>query len=309
MTTRTRFSITGRARQVREFLVALKNAWRRHALDDVAGSVTFFGVLGLFPFLVFLLALASLVISPAQTEELIRQLGRVTPPEVTAIFASRVRGFARQPSLGLLTIGALGAAWSATGAVVALMNALNTVHGVRERRPFWKVRVIAILVTLFGAAGGLVAALLGVAAPAVGTALGPAVATAVGWLRLPVAGLVMMIVWAVLYHVLPDVEQRFRLITPGSIAGVLLWLVASWGFSLYLTHFPTSQAVYGALGGVVVLLLWMWISSMALLLGATINVTLTRIRGQARPAAGDLADRCRLRPRARASPRRRPRPP
>jgi membrane protein len=262
------------------FFVALKAAWQRHAIDDVAGSVAFFGVLGVFPFLVFLLSLASLLIDARQTEELVRHLGQVTPPEVTAILATRVRAFAREPSLGLLTLGAIGAAWSATGAVVSLMSALNGVHGVTEGRPFWKTHLIAFVTVLLGAVGGLIAALIGVGAPALGQALGPGYAAAVDWLRLPVVGGVMMIVWAVLYQVLPDVHQRFRLVTPGSIAGVILWLVASLGFSFYVTHFPTSQAVYGALGGVVVLLLWMWISAMALLLGAVINTILARPVGE-----------------------------
>ena len=260
----------------RELLLALKDAWRRHGIDDVAGSVAFFGVLGLVPFLVFLLSLASLVVDARQTEELVRHLGRVTPPEATTILSAGVRAITRQPSVGLLAFGALGAAWSATGAVVALMAALNTVHGVTESRSFLRVHLTAFLTMLCGAAGLLVAALFGVAAPALGQALGPQVASALAWLRLPVAGLVAMIVWAVLYHVLPDVEQRFRLITPGSVAGVILWLLASWGFSIYVSHFPSAQAIYGALGGLVVLLLWMWISSMALLLGAVINTVLER---------------------------------
>jgi membrane protein len=260
----------------KEFLTRLKDAWRRHGIDDVAASVTFFGVLGLFPFLVFILALASLVIDSRQTEELVRHLGQVTPPEVTAILGNQVREWARQPSLGLLTLGAVGAAWSATGSVVALMTALNAVHGVEERRSFWKVHLVAFLTMICGAAGALAALFVGVAVPALGNALGPGVATVLDWLRLPASGFVMMIVWAVLYYVLPDVENRFRLITPGSVAGVILWLVASWGFSLYVTHFPSLRAVYGALGGIVVLLLWMWISSMALLLGAAINTILER---------------------------------
>jgi membrane protein len=288
---RWRVRLPGKGLSWKEFFRALKDAWQRHGIDDIAGSVTFFGVLGLFPFLVFLLALASLVIDPRQTEELVRQLGRVTPPEVTAILGTRVRAFARQPSLGPLTIGALAAAWSATGAVVALMAALNTIHGVTERRPFWKVHLIAFLTMVFGAVGAFVATLTAVAAPALGHALGPEVATVVNWLRLPVAGFVMMIVWAVLYYVLPDVEQRFRPITKGSVAGVILWLVASWGFSLYVTHFPTAQAIYGALGGFVVLLLWMWISSMALLLGAAINTILTcapEVSPRADPSSGPI---------------------
>ena len=272
----------------KRFFGELKNAWQRHGIDNVAASVTFFGVLGLFPFLIFLFSLASLVIDSRQAEDLVRHLGQVTPPEVTVILGNRVRAFSRQPSLGLMTLGALGAAWSATGAVVALMSALNAVHGVEERRPFWKVHLIAFIAMLLGTVGGFLAALIGVAAPALANALGPGVATAVDWLRLPMAGLVMMMVWAVLYHFLPDVEQRFRLITPGSVAGVILWLVASWGFSLYLAHFSTFHAIYGALGGVVVLLLWMWISSMVLLLGAAINIIL-------QPAPSESGQASRLR--------------
>jgi membrane protein len=93
-----------------------------------------------------------------------------------------------------------------------------------------------------------------------------------------------MLLWATIYWVLPDVTRKFRLITPGSVVGVLVWLLASWGFSEYVVHFPRSQAAYGALGGVVVLLLWMWISAQALLVGAEINAVIDHA-----PERGDLS--------------------
>jgi membrane protein len=104
-------------RDWRELLTALKNAWQRHRIDNVGGAVTFFGVLGLFPFLVFLLSLASLVIDARQTEELVRHLGRMAPPEVATIVAAGVRATTRQPNVGLLAFGALGAASVAPRAV------------------------------------------------------------------------------------------------------------------------------------------------------------------------------------------------
>jgi membrane protein len=268
--------LPGTTMTVNEFCVALWNGWQRDHIDDVAGSVTFFGVLALFPFLLFLLSLASLVMDPTRTEVLIQQVANVTPPQVTDLIAGQIRQFAHRPRVGLLTFGVVVAIWSASSGIASLMGALNTVYGVTESRSYLKRRGIAIGMTLFFAAFALLAALVAVAAPAVTHHLGGPLATAVAWLRIPVAGIVMTLLWAVIYHVLPDVEQRFRLITPGSVVGVILWLLASWGFSEYVIHFPKSQATYGALGGVIVLLLWMWISSLALLVGAEINAVIER---------------------------------
>jgi membrane protein len=94
------------------------------------------------------------------------------------------------------------------------------------------------------------------------------------WLRLPVAGLLMMFLWATLYYVLPDVEQEFKFITPGSVMGVVVWVLASWGFSLYVTNFGKYEATYGSVGGIIVMLLWMYISSLVLLLGAEVNAVI-----------------------------------
>ena len=127
----------------------------------------------------------------------------------------------------LLGFGAVAAIWAASGGVTAVMRALNTAYDVKEGRPFWKVRGIAILMTLIAGALGLVAALVAIAAAPIAEAIGGPIGAAITWLRLPVAGLVMMFLWAIVYYVLPDVEQRFRFITPGSVFGVLVWVLAS----------------------------------------------------------------------------------
>lgn len=263
--------LPGTQMSVKEFFATLWQEWQRDRVDDVAGSVTFFAVLALFPFLLFLLSLASVIMDPAKTEVLIAEVARVAPPQVTEILAGRIRSFAERPRVGLLTFGVVAAIWSASSGIASLMGALNTVYGVRESRSFLKRRAIAILMTVFFATTAILGALVAVAAPAVTHYLGGTLATVVAWLRIPVAGLVMMVLWAVIYYVLPDVQQKFRFITPGSVVGVIVWLLASWGFSEYVIHFPTSQATYGTLGGIIVMLLWMWISAQVLLVGAEIN--------------------------------------
>ncbi|WNG46451.1 YihY/virulence factor BrkB family protein [Archangium minus] len=266
--------LPGKGMSWKEFFTELKNEYQNDKISNVAGAMTFFGVLALFPFLLFLVALASIIIDPAQAEVLIQELGRVAPEAVTQIVGQRLHDLAAGNNVGLLTVGALGAVWAASGGVVAMMDALNTVYDVEESRPFWKVRGIAIMMTLGGAVLAILSSLAMVATPAVANFLGEPLGTVVTWLRLPFAGLLMMLALALLYYVLPDVKQTFKFISPGSVVGVLIWLVASWGFSVYVRNFGSYDANYGALGGVIVLLLWMWISSQVILLGAEINAVL-----------------------------------
>jgi membrane protein len=263
--------LPGKGMGWKEFLKALKGEWERDDVGLVAGALTFFAVLALFPFLLFLVALAGLIINPQQAAVLVEELGRVAPEAATQILGNRIRDLAQSNSAGLVTLGALGAVWAASTGVVKLMRVLNTAYGVKESRPYWKVRGIAIVVTLVAAVLSILAAVGMVAVPGFAGALGEPLGTLLMWLRWPVAALLIMLVWALLYYFLPDVEQSFKLITPGSVVGVIIWLAASWAFSVYVRNFGNYDVTYGALGGVVVLLLWMWISAQALLLGAEIN--------------------------------------
>jgi membrane protein len=258
----------------KQFFLALKGRFIKDKLMDVAGSVTFFGVLALFPFLLFLVTLAGLVLQPQQVEQFIRGIGNVAPADATRIIAEQIRDIHKSQSVGLLTVGFVGAIWSASGGVVSLMDALNGLHHVEDRRPFWKTRALAVLTTFGASAAILIAALVGIAAGPIAHAFGGPVARLVIWLRLPVAGLLIALVWAVLYQILPDVPRRFRFLTPGSVVAVAIWLIASWGFSFYVLHFGEYNKTYGAIGGAVVMLMWMWISAMVLLTGALINAVL-----------------------------------
>lgn len=266
--------LPGKGMSWKEFFKALKDEWKGDNGSLAAGALTFFSVLALFPFLLFLVALAGLIIDPKQAEALVQEVGRVAPEVVTQIVGQRLHDLATSDNVGLLTVGGLGAVWAASSGVVKLMQVFNTAYDVRESRPFWKVRGIAILVTLATAVLTIIAALGMVALPAFAGKLGQPLGSVVLLLRWPVAGLLIMLVWAMLYYFLPDVEQEFKFITPGSVVGVIFWLVASWGFSLYVSNFGNYDATYGALGGVIVLLLWMWISAQVMLLGAEINAIL-----------------------------------
>jgi membrane protein len=195
----------------------------------------------------------------------------------------RIHALAAGPSLGLATFGAVLTVWSASGAAASLITAFDRAYQVRDRRPLWKTRGLAVLVTLVSAVLVVAAAALALATPAVASALGRPLGRVLLWLRWPSAGLLMTVVLAVLYHLLPDVDQRFRLLTPGSVVAVALWILASIGFSFYAGRFGHYEAVYGALGGLIVLLFWLWISAIVVLLGAEINAVLDHLAQETRP--------------------------
>jgi membrane protein len=263
--------LPGRGMSFKEFFSDLKREFERDKLLDTAGALAFFGVLALFPFLLFLVSLAAMFIDPARANALMEQLYRLMPDAVARILSERLQSLLEGNSPALLTVGGVGAVWAASGGVAALMDAFNAVYNVEDSRSFWKRRGVAILVTLGGAAFLIVASMIAFVTPAIAHFFPEPIATLILWLRMPVAALIMMMVLAVLYYVLPDVEQEFKFITPGSVVAVVLWMIASLGFSLYAKYFGSYEATYGALGGVAVFLFWMWLSSIAILLGAEIN--------------------------------------
>ena len=258
-------------RRWRGFARALWRQWTRNKSTDAAAALTFYGILALCPFILFIVAAASLIIRPEHVKALGAALARDTPPALSPILLARLSELTSRPRVGVLTFSALAAVWSSTTGVARLVTALNAAYGVSERRPQWQVYALA-LATMFGAALlALLASVLGIVAPIAAKHLGVSWQPIVGWLRVPVATFLMMIVWATIYYVLPNVTQTIRLILPGSVVGVLVWLAATLGFSFYLEHFGNFGIAYGALGGIVILLVWMWLSSLALMLGAEIN--------------------------------------
>lgn len=282
----------GRGMSWKEFGVGIKDKVTKDGVTDMAATVTYYGFLALFPFLLFVVALASLVIDPRQAEQVVKQLSEVAPGPVTQIVGERIRQLGQSQNVSLVGFGAVGAIWAASGAVSALMRALNRTYDVQETRPWWQTQALALLMTIVSGVLALVGGLVAIAGPAVANLIGEPLGPIVVWLSLPVAGLVMMFLWAVLYYVLPDVEQDFKFITPGSVAGVVIWVVASLGFNVYASHFANYDKTYGSIAGVIVLLFWMWLSTLVLLVGAETNAFLEHRSPEGKRAgAKSMADK------------------
>jgi len=258
---------------------------------DRAAALAFYAILALFPFLIGMVSLASILMNPRTVETLIDDLAGVAPPDVTRLVGSQLRSLVEAGSSSILTLSTFGAYWAASGGMSALMRALNRIEGVEETRPFWKSKGISLLTTLVAVGFLLTAAVAAVATPAVARAVGGPLGTFIRLMRIPFAGGLAVFSWEVLYHLLPNRQRPFRLASPGSIVAVVLWLLASWGFSLYVENFGRYDVTYGALGTFIVLLLWLLISSLVVLVGAQINVLLERRRADrgdrgGRPPAG-----------------------
>jgi membrane protein len=178
---------------------------------------------------------------------------------------------------GILSIGLLGALWSSSAALVSIISALNRVYDIEEARPWWKVRLIAIGLTVGLAVFVLASVTLVIAGPAIARALAERVglgeAFTWSWLILqwPVALFLISTAVGLVYYFAPDAEQEWVWVTPGAVLATALWLVASLGFRLYVVSFADYQATYGALGGVVVLMLWMYLTGLAIVIGGELN--------------------------------------
>jgi membrane protein len=268
---------------------ALKATVQEFQRDDalgIAAQLAYYLILALFPFILVLVSLLGTFGSEELASEVLAYFQRVMPEQAYEIIrdytASIISGKAEAP--GLFTFGILFTIWAASGAFAALINALNRAYDVQETRPFWKVRGIAILMML----GLSVLVLIGVLLLVLGPQIGTAIANVFGleetfllvWdiARWPAALFFMIFTVALLYYFAPDVDQPFRWITPGGLIGVLLWVLASVAFNFYVSNFGSYNKTYGSIGAVIVLLLYLYISSLTILFGATLNATLVRMK-------------------------------
>ena len=268
---------------------ALKAAVREFQRDDALGlaaQLAYYLILALFPFILVLVSLMGTFGSQELASQVLGYFRQVMPEEAYKIIetftGNIISGDAKAP--GLLSFGILFTIWSASGAFAALINALNRAYDVHETRPFWKVRGIAILMTL----GLSVLILVGVLLLILGPQIGETIANLLGlgkqfelvWniARWPAALLFMVFTVALLYYFAPDADQPFRWITPGGLIGVLLWVLASVAFNFYVSNFGSYNKTYGSIGAVIVLLLYLYISSLTILFGATLNATLVRMK-------------------------------
>ena len=260
--------------------------------DDALGlaaQLAYYLILAIFPFILFLVAVLDAFGSsdPQFVDELFGYLRQVMPAQVFDLIETYTERTLRDEDTapGLLSVGILGTIWAASGAFSALINALNRAYDVQETRPFWKVKGIAILMTLGISILVLGGALLLIAGPSIGETIAEVFTLDDEFIfvweiaRWPAALLFMVATVALLFYFAPDVGQPFRWITPGGFVGIVLWVLASLAFNLYLSSdFNTYDKTYGSIGTVIVLLLYLYISSLTILFGATLNATLVRMK-------------------------------
>lgn len=273
----------------------------KHFLDDnvqnVAAMMAYYAVLALFPMLFFVLSVALLVIPRDTIQQGIQMASQTLPAGVKDILANRADQLIAAAGAGFAVLGAVLALWGASRGAVSMMQALNDMFHKKETRPWWKRQLIAIAVTLGVAILVVIALGLLVVGPAIGHWIADklgmghhAFDVLWGFVRWIGAGVLVMLVWAIIYKFLPDTDAPFRIFTPGAIAGVLLWLGISALFGLYLGHFNSYEKTYGTLGAAIIFLTWLWLSNITLMVGAEINDILADMRAHKSEAAAQLAN-------------------
>jgi membrane protein len=264
--------------------------FREDNLTDWAAALTYYGVLAIFPALIALVSLLGLLGSSA-TQPLIDNLGKVAPGPAKDIFTSAIRNLQKsQGAAGVLFfVGLGGALWSASGYVAAFMRASNAVWDVEEGRPIWKTLPtrlgVTVVLVLLLAVTAVAVAMTGGLADQVGKVLGIGSSALTAWdiAKWPVLLLIVSFMFSLLYWASPNVKHvGFRFLTPGGFLAVVVWVVASAAFAFYVANFGSYNKTYGALGGVIIFLLWLWISNLAVLLGAEFDAERERGRQIAR---------------------------
>ncbi|MGH2741329.1 MAG: YihY/virulence factor BrkB family protein [Thermoleophilaceae bacterium] len=270
--------------------------FREDNLSDWAAALTYYGILSIFPAIIALVSIVGLLGSSA-TQSLIDNVSTVAPGPAKDIVTGAIENLQKDKGAAgvLFIVGLAGALWSASGYVAAFMRASNSIYGVEEGRPIWKTlptrlgTTIVLLVLL--AVTALAVTLTGGLAEEVGKVIGLGDTALQVWdiAKWPVLLFIVSFMFAFLYWAAPNVKQpKFRWISPGGILAVVIWLVASAAFAFYVANFGSYNKTYGTLGGVISFLVWLWVSNIAVLLGAEFNAELERGR---RLEAGEPADR------------------
>ncbi|MDQ4133871.1 MAG: YihY/virulence factor BrkB family protein [Actinomycetota bacterium] len=252
-------------------------------LTDFAAALTYYGVLSIFPAMLALVSLLGLLGTSA-TQPLIDNLGPVPGPARDLVKGTIENLQRSQATGGVLFIVGLGAAiWSASGYVAAFMRASNVVYEMPEGRPIWKkapvrLGVTVVLLVLVTISAVIVVVTAGLAEQA-GRLFGIGDTAVTIWdiAKWPVLAAIVSLMFAILYWAAPNVKHPgFRWLSPGGILAVVIWLVASGAFALYVANFGSYNKTYGTLAGVIIFLVWLWISNIAVLLGAEFNAELER---------------------------------
>jgi membrane protein len=251
--------------------------WKDNCLS-MAAQLAYYFFFALFPTLLFLVAVASYFPVTTLIDDMFRTFGGFLPPEALQIITEQIVKISNQKDGGLLSLGMLLAVSSSSAAMTAIIDTLNHAYGIDESRAWWKVRLIAITLTVSVAIFILASFALILTGPSLATTLaeawglGPAFEWTWKILQWPVIFVMVSIAIAFVYRFAPDVKQEWVWLTPGSVLATGLWLLASLGFKYYVANWGAYTETYGLIGAVMILLLWFYISGVVILLGAELNV-------------------------------------
>ncbi len=243
----------------------------------LAAQLAYYAFLALFPTVLVVLALVSFLPVDTVIETMVSTLRPIVSPEVLSFFEEQLSRVAEKGNTGILTFGLLAAVWSSSAGMVAIIGSLNRAYDIDEGRPWWKVRLIAMLLTVALAVLVIVALGLVMLGPTVADYLGATLhlhtASVWAWkiLQWPLVFFMVSTAIGLVYYFAPDAEQDWVWVTPGAVLGTLLWLVASLALKFYAANFGDYNETYGTVGGIIVLLLWFYMGSFSILVGAEMN--------------------------------------
>jgi membrane protein len=260
-----------------------------------AAALAYYSFLALFPALLFVVSVAGFLPIQHSIDRMMEVVGRIAPGDVVAIAREQLLQITDQPHGRLMALSLVGTIWSMSSGMAALIGTLNQAHHVSERRSWWRIRATAIALTCTLTLFMVLSLTLAMAGPKaaehIANWLNLGAAFTIAWqiVRWPAAFFMAVTAISSVYHFAPDVKREFAWITPGAVAATALWLVVSLGFKWYVFHFGNYQKTYGAIGGVMVALLWFYFSGLAILLGAQLNATIDRASAPVVPAALKVA--------------------
>jgi membrane protein len=258
----------------------LKRTLKECIADDVlslAAQQAYYFFFALFPALLTLISIASFFPIENLADEIVNLLGRFTPPDVLKIISDQIRKISQSEHTGILTMAFVLTLWSSSGAMLSIITTLNTCYDISEGRPWWKVRLTAIGLTIGLAIFILTSISLVLVGPTVAEHLagrlhlGEAFKWAWWILQWPVVFTLVATAIGLVYYFAPDAEQEWVWITPGSVLATLLWMGVSLGFKIYLKYFGDYNETYGTIGAIIVLLTWFYLSGLAMLVGGELN--------------------------------------
>ncbi len=255
-------------------------------LADRAAALTYYAMLALFPALLVLVSLLGIA-GDSATKQVLDNLQKLTPGAAREVIAGAVQQLQNNSGVGslLAVVGLVVAIWSASGYVAAFIRASNAVYDMPEGRPMWKVLPLRLALTvtlmILAVASALIVIFTGALARQAGAALGVGDSALTVWsiAKWPVLVLLVTIMIAILYWAAPNAKGRgFKWVTPGSFLALVIWMIASAGFAFYVANFASYNKTYGTLAGLIIFLVWLWITNLAILLGLEFDAEMVRQR-------------------------------